>query len=537
MTYDDPVPAGGPLAVRSARPSAILTASLALLVAVAQPTLAQGGQGIERRPVEDANFGVASIVPEGWQELSNGVYARGTPPDDLAIVVIQSAPVTIEELWPSLLPQLSLAEVPASTGSLATEELDWQLYRFDVPMGERELTIEVALAEEGGTTYIVMLQSESDEFDVLREEVLVPAIEAFAILAPEPTPDLATLPFDVEEVTFPGGGEGVELAGTLTLPKGPGPHPAIVLMSGSGAQDRDESLRPISTLKPFALIADALTQAGVAVLRYDDRGVGGSTGDYAAATVQDLAADGAAALDYLRTRDEIDPARIGLLGHSEGGLYAAMLTAEDPSIAFVVGMAAPATDGVSLLVDQQAAILRAEGGSEDEVALAREFAVEAMPLARDGDQEGFAAAARDYFSKLWNGLSEEERVIAGDRETFLDRQVQALSGLQSGWARSLLAYDPAPDWAKVSVPVLGLYGGKDVQVVADQNESALRDALEREGGTNLDIVVFPDANHLFQASRTGAVSEYTTLEPSFTPEFLPTLVDWVTEQAGLAEAP
>jgi pimeloyl-ACP methyl ester carboxylesterase len=268
------------------------------------------------------------------------------------------------------------------------------------------------------------------------------------------------------------------------------------------------------------------------VLRYEDRGVGGSTGDYAAATVGELAADGAAALEFLRARQDIDPDRIGVLGHSEGGLYAAMLAARDPGIAFVVAMAAPAADGTSLLIEQQAAILRAEGGTEEDVAQAHDFAATAMPLARDGDREGFADAAREYFAALWDGLSDDEQVLAGDREAFLDRQVKALEGLHSDWARSIMAYDPAPDWAQVGVPVLGLYGARDVQVVLEQNEPALREALERgddEDG-DLTVVVFPDANHLFQASETGAVSEYATLAPEFTSDFLPTLVDGVTRQ-------
>jgi pimeloyl-ACP methyl ester carboxylesterase len=510
-----------------------LVTCLIVSVAVAPVALGQDGPDIERRPIEDQIFGISSVVPADWTAIGNGTYARGMPPDDLAIIVIQSAAATIEQVWPALLPQLMLDEIPEVTGALVAGDLDWQLHQFSERPGELELTIEVAMAEQEGTTYLVMLQGESDEFDVPREQVLVPALEDFGILAPEPAPDPATLPYSVEDVSFPGSGEGIELAGTLTLPEGPGPHPAIVLMSGSGAQDRDESLRPISALKPFAVIADALTRAGVAVLRYDDRGVGGSTGDYAAATVEELAADGAAALDYLRTREEIDTERIGVLGHSEGGLYTAMLAARDPAIAFVVAMATPVADGVSLIVEQRAAILRAAGGSEEEVAQDREFAARAMPLARDGDREGFVAAARDYFSGLYERLTEEEQALAGDREAFLERQVKALDRLLSDYARSLLAYDPAPDWAEVGVPVLGLYGANDVQVVLDQNEPALREALERGGGTNLTVVVFPDANHLFQASETGSVTEYSTLAPEFTADFLPTLVGWVSDQVGV----
>jgi hypothetical protein len=294
-------------------------------------------------------------------------------------------------------------------------------------------------------------------------------------------------------------------------------------------------MRPVTTLKPFALIADALTSAGVGVLRYDDRGVGSSSGDYAAATVGELAADGRAAVDFLRSRPDIDTARIGLLGHSEGGLYAAMLAAADPSIAFVIGMAAPAEDGVSLIVAQNEAIQRAQQASEEEIALARRTAELAMPAARDGDEAALEASLRDYFGALWDSAPAEDRTVLGDRGSFIERQVSSLSERYlSDWFRSFLAYDPEPDWRQVRVPVLGLFAGRDVQVVTEQNEPALRAALEAAGNEAFEMVVFPDANHLFQSARSGAVEEYSELSPEFTPEFLPTLVEWVTEQAGVA---
>lgn len=520
----------------SARLVVVMLLGTLLLSAVPGSVTGQDGAPTGMRRVEDPLFGVASVVPQDWQDLGSGAYARGTPPQDMALVAIQSAQASPDQLWPALLPQFALAEIPAVTGELATDRYDWTLYRFDVTLGELSLAVELAVAVDGGLTHLVLLQADPLDFETLREEVLVPAVEAFEVLAPEPTPDPATLGYVVEEVAFPGGAEGVELAGTLTLPEGPGPHPAIVLMTGSGAQDRDESMRPVTTLKPFALIADALTSAGVAVLRYDDRGVGGSTGDYATATVEDLAGDGAAALAYLRSRPEIDPTRIGLLGHSEGGLYAAQLAAADPGIAFVVGMAAPAVDGVSLLVAQNEAIQRAAGASDEDIALARTAAETTMPAARDGDEAAFEAGLREYFGVLWDDATDEERAILGERGSFIDRQVEGLrERYLSDWFRSLLAYDPAPDWQHVTVPVLGLFGGKDVQVVTEQNEPALRAALAVAGNEEVRIVVLPEANHLFQAAASGAIEEYSTLAPEFSEDFLPTLVEWVTAQAGLRD--
>ena len=508
-----------------------LVASLGLALAPAAPVSAQD---LDRRPVDEPLYGLSSVVPADWQEQGGGVYSRGTPPADLTLIAIQSAPVGIDGLWPSLLPQLALTEVPAPTGTYSTEHLDWDLYRVDVPVGATTVSVELALAEDTGTTYLVLLQSAPDEFETLRESVFLPAVDALAPLAPEATPDPSTFDYSIEEVAFPGGAEGVELAGTLTLPPGPGPHPVVVTMSGSGPQDRDESMRPLTALKPFAILADALTSHGVGVLRYDDRGVGSSTGDYGAATIEDLAEDARAAIDYLETRADVDPARIGLFGHSEGGLYAAMLGASDPRVAFI-GMMAPAViDGVDLIVQQDMDLVRSGGGSDEQVEAIGAYARQAMPLAVEQDFDALEALTREFYGSFWDSLSEAEQVVNGDRETFAQRQVEALMPtFESAWYRSFLAYDPGPDWEQVTVPVLALFGGKDVQVDAASNEAALLAALDAAGNDDVTTLILPGANHLFQAAGTGAVSEYMKLEPVFVDGFVDTVVDWFVERAGV----
>ncbi len=276
-----------------------------------------------------------------------------------------AAPASIEQLWASLLPQFALTEVPEAHRRVQHRPVRLDALPVQTCSSARiVISAELALAEADGVTQLVLLQSDPADFETLREQVLLPAIDAFAPLAPTPTPDPSTFDYAIEEVSFPGGSEGVQLAGTLTLPPGPGPHPVVVTMSGSGAQDRDESLRPITSLKPFAILADALTSAGVGVLRYDDRGVGGSSGDYAAATITELAADAAAAVDYLTSREDVDPHRLGLLGHSEGGIYAAMIAASDPRIGYIGLMAPAVTDGVTLIVEQNEALARSSGVSE-----------------------------------------------------------------------------------------------------------------------------------------------------------------------------
>ena len=513
----------------------ILTFSLGLL-SLGGSVAAQVTPGSASRPIEDHLFEVSSVVPEAWTDFGGGVYTRGTPPEDLALLAVQAAAATPEQIWPSLLPQLALSEVPEPTGEFDSDILDWTLYQVDVALPGNEIAVELGMAELDGTTYILMLQSAPDEFAVLREQVLLPALEATAPLAPEPTPHPSTFDYAIEEVTFPGGAEGVELAGTLTLPDAPGPHPVVVTMSGSGASDRDEALKPINALKPFAVLADALTSEGVGVLRFDDRGVGESTGQFDGATVEDFASDAGAAVDYLLSRDDVDPERIGLFGHSEGGLYAAMLGATHPGVAYIGMMAPGVVDGVSLIVAQNEALQQAEGESEEVVEAVVAYTEEVMPVARDGDVDAVEAIATDFYRELYDSLDEAEQAVLGERETFAANTGARDTELYtSDWFRSFLAYDPTVDWRQVVVPVLAVFAGKDVQVLAEQNAPALAQALAEAGNEDVEIVTLEDANHLFQAAETGAFSEYTRLEPEFIDGFVETIVDWMVVRAGVAE--
>ena len=254
-----------------------------------------------------------------------------------------------------------------------------------------------------------------------------------------------------------------------------------------------------------------------------------------AATVAELTEDGRAALDYLETRDDVDQGRLGLLGHSEGGLYAATLGAEDPRVAFVVGMAAPAVGGVQLLVDQNEAIARTSGLS-DEAARCHDPALRAgvSGCSRWRCGRRPRSSLRLAGGAYWDGQPEDVRTVLGDRDAFIERQVESqLPTLMSDWFRSVLASDPAADWGRVTVPVLALFGGLDVQVPrrAERGRTPRR-ARVRPATTTSRSSTIPDANHLFQAAETGALEEYGRLADTFSADVLPTLVDWVTERAG-----
>lgn len=339
----------------------------------------------------------------------------------------------------------------------------------------------------------------------------------------------------LEEVTFANG--EITLAGTLSLPSaGKGPHPAVILISGSGPQNRDEELPGVPGYRPFATIADYLSRRGIAVLRYDDRGVGGSTGDHATATSADFAADAEAALGYLLGREEIDPKWVGLLGHSEGGLIAAMIAARNPAVAFIVSMAGVAVDGYRLLLKQLERILEAEGSTEEEMATALEQQRTVMDLALAERWEEVETFLRGLILEQLQSLPEEQKAALGDLEELAAQQVTIqLAGLQSPWFRFFLSYDPRRDWERVKVPVLALFGGLDVQVDAAQNRVALEEALARAGNEDVTIVVFPTANHLFQAAETGSPTEYAALSPRFVPGFLETIAGWLRERVKAKE--
>jgi uncharacterized protein len=483
-------------------------------------------------PFTDEVFGIQGVLPEGWTKAGPGYYVRGQSPTDAALIALQSAPAPLATVIPSILPQVQLTELPESSGTLETAAFTWTLYQTEVTAGGITASVDMAFAEQDGTSYLAMMQALPEEYDALHEAVFLPVLQAYTLLA-EATPD-PDLPYIAEDVTFDNG--DVTLAGTLTLPEGDGPHPVVVLVSGSGPQDRDESLAPVTALKPFALIADYLTRQGIAVLRYDDRGTAESTGDYAAATSEDFAADAAAAIDYLLTRDEINADEIGVLGHSEGGLIAAILGANNPNIAFIVSMAGTAVNGRDLLLLQNEKIILAEGGTEEQVANQIAFLNQAFELVEAGDLDGVVALTEEAVRKQFELLPEDQRAALGDLDAYIESAVPQQSAmLISDWMRFFLEYDPAVDWAKTTVPVLGIFGGKDVQVVAEQNAPPLEAALETAGNTDYEIVTLPTANHLFQDAKTGGTSEYGTLPAEFVAEFLPTVGDWILAHVTLPE--
>ncbi len=322
---------------------------------------------------------------------------------------------------------------------------------------------------------------------------------------------------DVREelVTIPAGAHS--LAGTLTLPAGPPPYPTVIFISGSGPSDRDETL-PGIPFQPFLALSEALTAKGIAVLRYDDRGVGGSTGDFASATTADFAEDAGAVLNYLRSRPETGP--IGVLGHSEGGIAAAMVAVTHPEdVDFVVTLAGPAVTGEALLRSQITHIRASSNDPQIEAAMMRQERQLTMLAAGEFDE--LEADLHEQFA----ALPAAQQAQVGGEEAFVAGGMQ----LFRGWLGWFVRHDPAEDWRKVRQPVLALFGEHDTQVPATENAAALKAAAE----TAL-VEIVPRANHLFQAAETGEVAEYATLPASFAEGVTERIADWILEQTGSA---
>jgi hypothetical protein len=283
--------------------------------------------------------------------------------------------------------------------------------------------------------------------------------------------------------------------------------------------------------KPFLILADYLTRRGIAVLRADDRGVGGSKGDAAQATSEDFADDALAGVEYLKTRRQIDPKQIGLIGHSEGGIIAPLANQKSP-FAFMVLMAGTAVNGREVLLEQIALIAKADGAGETEIAEAVASQKQAYTLIGrpDGEKEIEKMIADQVRASLAKMAPEQRRAVTDPGVYVQSATAAQMAVLHSPWFRHFLDYDPAPALEMVKCPVLALFGERDTQVSPKQNMPAMEKAFQKGGNRDVTFKVFPEANHLFQKARTGSPSEYASLEKAFIPGFLDTISSWILEK-------
>ncbi len=341
-------------------------------------------------------------------------------------------------------------------------------------------------------------------------------VKTAAEMAPRARPQNPVKPYPYREleVSYKNPRGNIDLAATLTIPEGKGPFPAVLLMAGSGPHDRDETLMGH---KPFLVLADYLTRKGIVVLRADKRGSGKSGGDYSKAVMADFASDGYAGVAYLKTRPEVDPKHIGLIGHSEGAIEAPMAAVQNPDVSFVVMMAGTGVRGDLLLAAQQKLIEQSAGKSAAEIE--KDATTQQAIFAILAKEEDEPAREKDLKAALAGSVPEAQ----------LGMQVSVIT---SPWFRDFVKHDPAVTLSKMTCPVLVLNGDKDLQVPPSQNLPPIRKALETAGNKNFEIDELPGLNHLFQTAKTGAISEYGEIEETISPVALEKMSSWILKQTG-----
>lgn len=333
-------------------------------------------------------------------------------------------------------------------------------------------------------------------------------------------------PYRSEEQSFEDKTTGMKYSGTLTLPDSGGPFPAAILITGSGVHDRNEE---IFGHKPFLVIADYLTRRGLAVLRVDDRGIGGSTGNKMAVTSADHAKDVIAEIEFLKSRHDIDKSRIGLIGHSEGGIIAPMVAAQSKDVSFVVLLAGTGVTGGEIILKQTKLMAKADSVSEDKIdremsVMEKEYAI----MKSSNDSAAIAENLKAYLASLpeW---SEDIKKGGGNPEKAMETHVKSLL---SPWFRYFIVYDPTPALEKVQCPVLVMDGTLDLQVPPIENQKAIEEALKKGGNKDYTIKLMPRLNHLFQDAKTGSPKEYAYIEETFSPAALKLMGDWIGERTG-----
>ena len=330
-------------------------------------------------------------------------------------------------------------------------------------------------------------------------------------------------PYHEEEVTFMNVGAGITLAGTLTLPQKEGVFPAVVLISGSGAQNRNEELMGH---KPFLIITDFLTKNGIAVLRFDDRGTASSEGNFKTATSNDFATDVNAGVEYLLSRKEINKKEIGLIGHSEGGIIAPMVANNSKNVAFIVLLAGTGIPGDQLLLLQQQLIGKVLGMSDTDLQQSEKINNAVFEMVKKSD------SIDQLKTDLTNFLKQEMKDNPDKPKDMSDDdfvKIQ-LNRILNPWMLNFIKYNPATALKKVKCPVLALNGEKDMQVPPKENLSAIKEALEEGGNKKVTIVELQGLNHLFQECKTGSPSEYATIEQTFSPVALNEILTWIKVQ-------
>jgi len=379
-----------------------------------------------------------------------------------------------------------------------------------------------------GMSYVGIFNSETQQFEGTYKEggiEMVLNLKKGAVKISDsrkPQEPVKPYPYYEEEVVFENIEAKISLAGTLTLPNKNGKFPVAILISGSGPQDRDESFMGH---KPFLVLSDYLTRQGIGVLRFDDRGVGKSTGDFGIATTEDFSKDVLSAIAYLKTRNDVDVKNIGLIGHSEGGIIAPLAANNSKDIAFMVLLASTGVSGAELSV-MQSKTLR-QFPVKDEVTFEKNtrkaIAIVTSDKSESEIEKELTTHYNDFLRPILTSLNVPDEKI----NLFIESQLK--TSLKP-WSRYFLQYNPADEIEKLQIPVLSLNGSKDSQVNAKINQEEIRKALVKGGNKDFKILELDNLNHFFQECETGRMDEYRKIEQTFSPIALKEISNWIIER-------
>lgn len=345
---------------------------------------------------------------------------------------------------------------------------------------------------------------------------------ALALKLNRPQEPKKPYPYDEQEVSYRNEKDNIKISGTLTVPRGAGPYPAVLLITGSGAQDRNEM---IAGHRPFLVLSDHLTRNGIAVLRVDDRGIGGTDIGSLSATSENYADDVLAGVNFLKQRKEIDPKMIGLIGHSEGGMIAPMVAARSNDVSFIVLLAGPGQRGEDIIYTQTELIQKAQGTHVDTIrhTIALSKKINAI-VKTETDQKRIE-------QRINEEIAAYDKTLGDLQKKLLEPAVGAVKAYlpmyKTPWYRYFITFDPQSVLKNVKVPVLALNGELDLQVAAKENLDLIGAGLKAGGNADVTLKAFPKLNHLFQTSQTGSLSEYGQIEETMSPEVLKTVSDWI----------
>lgn len=345
-------------------------------------------------------------------------------------------------------------------------------------------------------------------------------LEALTIRRPQ-TPK-EPFNYESEDIEFTNAKDDVTLSGTLTYPNGEGKFPAVILVSGSGPQDRNET---IMQHHPFWVIADYLSSKGIAVLRYDDRGVGKSTGSFASATTFDLANDAQAGVEFLMKDKRIDKKRIGIIGHSEGGLIAPIVASKNKKIDHIVLLAGPGVRGDSIISMQSRLIMKADGYSDEEIESDMRLIDQVMKIiVSDLERSEIKDSVASFLTKEIMAIPDSLLPEGTTKQMLL---MQSIPRYQNDWMIEFLRLDPTPYLEKLKCDVYAVNGAKDLQVPAKENIDAIKESLGASKSKSVETKIYPNLNHLFQNCTTGSPSEYGDIEETFSAQVLNDLYKWI----------